>query len=436
MPIPQPQLDSVRSGFTRNRSAMATTDLLLKNCNNSLPRVYLFGLSGVLITRVVSEGVNTFVWEKVNAIWGAGMVLWICAFIWPVLALMKKGQSSLFRDYISIWLYLLWLGARTILSEYSIKCFLAEFICWFMFIFTREICDRSPEIGNRYRRLTELIVRGVVVIGLGQLALYVAGTHDFNLSSIIENRPVRAIYAHQSICLILIFPFCYYFLKRREYLWVLAVSIAAMGTGSRSAFLAFVMLSFISLRMMREKPVRPIDLIVTFGIVAVTYGVIIAQNSGGWSWQDAESRTSMSTMRWRVAFWREILTSLNPYALLIGNGLGSADVMFGAAYETGIFPPHNDYIRLLYDSGVIGLVLFAGVIVTMLRILHKAVQREQAVYVNFYLTILIFSLTDNFIYSSNMLTLYMFLGCYPRDQSPPSRVPGGVALSPALSRIE
>ncbi len=57
---------------------------------------------------------------------------------------------------------------------------------------------------------------------------------------------------------------------------------------------------------------------------------------------------------WRVVHWRRTLTRYldgDPTQLLVGFGLGSSPLMMGKL-------PHNEYLRMLFEQGIVGLGLF------------------------------------------------------------------------------
>ena len=59
----------------------------------------------------------------------------------------------------------------------------------------------------------------------------------------------------------------------------------------------------------------------------------------------------------RVVIWTQTWQSAveSPW---IGKGAGSASAYLADLYDGDIAHPHNDYLRILHDYGVIGLVLF------------------------------------------------------------------------------
>jgi len=56
---------------------------------------------------------------------------------------------------------------------------------------------------------------------------------------------------------------------------------------------------------------------------------------------------------WRIAHWRkgvDVLTAANSFQLLVGHGIGSSGLLLDKV-------PHNDYLRVLIEQGLLGLTL-------------------------------------------------------------------------------
>jgi len=102
---------------------------------------------------------------------------------------------------------------------------------------------------------------------------------------------------------------------------------------------------------------------------------------------------------WRLEHWSNIIyeffnaPSLN---ILFGHGIGSTRVIFNTL-------PHNEYLRILFEQGMIGLSLFSLFYLTVLK---KTLKRYRYIILMF----LIFSFTennlDNFFYMS-LLMIFM-----------------------------
>jgi O-antigen ligase len=80
----------------------------------------------------------------------------------------------------------------------------------------------------------------------------------------------------------------------------------------------------------------------------------------------------------RLEIWAAVIASAREDPVT-GKGLGSSQVLLGAA-DPGASPehPHNDYLRLWHDLGLVGLLLFltaaGGWMVILLRSWYQAEQ--------------------------------------------------------------
>ena len=161
-----------------------------------------------------------------------------------------------------------------------------------------------------------------------------------------------------------------------------------------------------------SKEIRLADLLATISIIVLVYGFLIYQNSSGWHWDNVDSRFTLGTLQWRVDFWKKFLENIEGVGIIIGNGLGQADLLFGRQFAEGAFPPHNDYLRIYHDSGLLGLCLYLLLIVSILRKMIRDGDRDGDYILLSYLTVLLFFITDNFIYHTNTIIIYLFLACH------------------------
>ncbi len=79
----------------------------------------------------------------------------------------------------------------------------------------------------------------------------------------------------------------------------------------------------------------------------------------------------------RTAFWRAILDSSSE-APWVGKGAGSSEDLIESMFIT-IKHPHNDYLRIVHDYGIIGLLLWAGAIFSLLVSLWRRWSRSDGV---------------------------------------------------------
>ena len=121
----------------------------------------------------------------------------------------------------------------------------------------------------------------------------------------------------------------------------------------------------------------------------------------------------------RLAFWRVITESFKESPIL-GKGAGSAQAVIDVAF-TGIQHPHNDYLRILHDYGLLGMALWIVAISTLLlslwrlwRLADRLALPQARLYLSGLLTLVAFALemtADNVIvYAFVVAPLGLVLG--------------------------
>lgn len=367
----------------------------------------------LLLSRVLAETLNTFVWDKTNQVWSVAALGCIGALLWPLLVKLVKWKNNLFADYWPVFVYIAFLLTRIRFGEfYSVKCFLSELILWFSFIFTLEVCSRESKAAEMVRSSVIWTVKIIVAIGLMQLVLFIVQNTTINPSSFIESRPVKGIFVHQSIFLIMIMPFFLYFMKSRSYMWLFIILLVSVFTGTRTLFFGAICMFIPIVKSFFKRKIKWVDIVLTLLIIFIGYGTLIKMNSYGWSWKNEDTRLSTSTLQWRVQHWKGLLEeSSADLSVLIGKGVGSADFHSNLTKDRA-FPPHNDYLRIYYDLGIVGLLLYINLIIFMIRSLMRSQTPENDFIVLMYLIILCFSITDNFLYHTITVLIYMFLASY------------------------
>jgi len=121
----------------------------------------------------------------------------------------------------------------------------------------------------------------------------------------------------------------------------------------------------------------------------------------------------------RGTVWLASLEDYQQHSRLLGQGIGSSDHYLMSLFDTIV---HNEYLRVLYDAGALGLVLFLFANWFLLHWLRKLRRNEQAAAGGYpaigtalVLAYLVVALTDNPLDYYLMFTQYVFfvLGvCY------------------------
>lgn len=126
----------------------------------------------------------------------------------------------------------------------------------------------------------------------------------------------------------------------------------------------------------------------------------------------------------RSGFWSEVIATLKtPWDYIFGKGVG-----LGSEYGKELYPccfptPLNEYIRVLVDNGIIGLLVTGGLVILIWGRLYRSRQRnEAAVGLLALVSELLLALTESpFIYPFYLfpLTLLIGLGLGTATLTPP-----------------
>ena len=363
----------------------------------------------LLLSRVASEILNTFVWYRANYLWSLCALACIGLLLWPLLTMLARREGNFLVDYIPILAYLFFLLVRTKFSNfYSMKCFFSEFIVWFCFIFSLEIFSRDPHAAKRVSTSVIWLVKIIVLIGLGQFALFLVRGGSLSPIVLFESRSVHGIFAHQNIFLVTILPFLFYFIKQRSYLWIVLAILTCVATGTRSAFLGTLCTFMLILKSALKRPITRVDIGVSFIIIIIVYSVMINLNSQIIEYDNYRSRFNFASLQWRIDYWRNFLVYNHDFSSWFGHGVGSAD-LFDSASTRPLINPHNDYLRIYYDTGFLGLFLFLNLLFFMLRLLMRSTNVDNDFVLLAYIVIIACCITDNIIYFTHSVWIYMFI---------------------------
>lgn len=116
---------------------------------------------------------------------------------------------------------------------------------------------------------------------------------------------------------------------------------------------------------------------------------------------NAGERTDNTSALWRIQQWLGLITAFFKkwyYALFVGLGENFT------TYKTGL-PPHNDFLKILCEYGVIVFIAYFKYIMRGIRILFNSY------YIYFVLTIVIFHFSENLIHTfPTNFTFYFCIG--------------------------
>jgi O-antigen ligase len=372
----------------------------------------------VLSTRFISEGLTNFLWRPSNVLWSLGTLMLIPWLFWPVFVLNFQKKQNLFSRFAPIFIYLVYFLARVDLTSlYSYKCYLAEVIVWFFFIFGWVYLSKDEAIRLKIRNLIVLFIKITILIGIAQFIYAVVKFKTIDPVTLLELRPVKGVFAHQSIFLVVTLPFLFYFIKQKAYGWTIALLFTSLLSGTRGPFLALACMSIIVFKSITNRKIKTSDVVIALGTVVIVYIILIANNIQIFSQEFYEGgRFSLSTFQWRINFWSNYIKYESFSDFVLGRGIGAADGYGALLTGRSIYLPHNDYIRIFYDTGIIGLGLFLGLLIYFLRWIMRVMTTENDFILLMFLSLVCFFISDNYAYFTHSIFVYLFLASYLADK--------------------
>ncbi len=369
----------------------------------------------IILSRAVSELLTTFIWAKTNHVWSLLFLCSIPLILWPTLVTISRRNSNIFVEYLPIILFLSFLLIRTNLTnKYSLKCFFSDFIVWFSYIFIIEICKRDAYSVLKLRKYLIYIAQFNVILGGFQLAASFFTAGFDGLLSAIDARPVTGMFDHPNTYLICILPFSLYFIKRRAYGWLLITLTTCLFTGTRGPFLAILCLFLLFIKFLLNKPINKRDIIFSLLFIILVYSIFIIFNWTDKVYTDWTSRINLASFWWRVSHWKNFLKYDSTVYFLFGHGVGAADFVLNSVYDATRpdILPHNDYLRLYWDVGIIGVALFLNLIFSVIKMLYRSTNIDNDFILLTYLILICTCIADNLIYFTYPLFIFYFIASF------------------------
>lgn len=374
--------------------------------------IYGLILLALLLSRLAANTVNNYAFPKANQMWSLLALALLGGLVWPLLVMRTRRESNIFFEYFPVFFYLGFLALRASGNQYAMKCLFAEFIVWFTFIFTVEVCARDTDAAENLQWWTVLCVRGIILIGLLQFLAFLAKAGSLSIQALnVNDRPVRSIFSHENVYIICILPFFFYFVKKKSYIWAFLVLFTCYGTGTRSPIFAMVCMSVLVYCSLFRRPITWVHLFAALAMVALAYGTLIYRNVGEYDWRNEESRMNTSTLAWRVHHWQKFLSDQDGKTVWIGHGLGRADNTVMGNDDKPILP-HSDYVRIFYDRGLIGLLAQLGLMTFVIWLVMRSITPQNDYILIALLLMMCFQITDNFTYSTEAVWVYMFIASF------------------------
>lgn len=151
---------------------------------------------------------------------------------------------------------------------------------------------------------------------------------------------------------------------------IISLIILILILGSRSMIIglisSFVYWKFFGFKLNKFTIIGYTILISTLTYFIVDYGVQLLDTS----WGD-QTFTSGNSLKWRIIHWYYYLQDMDSISkIMFGHGVGAHEsvtlIIYGRFFEV-----HNDFIKIIYDMGVLGLLLYLIVDYMIISFIRK-----------------------------------------------------------------
>ncbi|MBA57987.1 MAG: hypothetical protein CMQ40_02325 [Gammaproteobacteria bacterium] len=171
---------------------------------------------------------------------------------------------------------------------------------------------------------------------------------------------------------------------------VLVLGYAIYLCGSVNSFLCLFLSAVVLLGLKKN---RLLLVISVFGAATLLLiGVIYFYSP---SWETVGSLLPREDS-YRFGIWKTVITNIDGWALLFGSGMGTDDNVY---YDNQMFlHPHSLYLSIIFETGLLGLLLYGLVFFQVAKALWSAKAREAALI----LSVLFFG-SVSFVFDSHVL---------------------------------
>jgi O-antigen ligase len=129
-------------------------------------------------------------------------------------------------------------------------------------------------------------------------------------------------------------------------------------------------LGVLTLAVLQRRRSLLIGFVVTVALAVAASPALASRFSEVSAQQSATGQPSGNSLAWRFGYWAQVLPLANSNPLT-GIGLNSTQYQTDAAKQ-----PHNDFIRAYVETGVVGLVAYLGMLVSLVGTCRRALRRS------------------------------------------------------------
>jgi O-antigen ligase len=202
--------------------------------------------------------------------------------------------------------------------------------------------------------------------------------------------------------------------KRRGFIFLLLLNLALIiFSGTRMPSLLAVMLAGLMIFFASKDTLKGASKVNLLLLGLIFVSIVMA-----FYWPQLEARMFAKTsdsavnLSGRDEIWSYFLAAFYE-SPVFGKGVGAGVVLLDDVVIYSSHAAHNEYLRLLVDGGVVGLLLYIGGIVTQLAIEAKHLTRDEKVLIfGFFGLLAIYSLTDNTLTAPPTLVMGLVLAIF------------------------
>ncbi|MBZ4664697.1 MAG: hypothetical protein JG776_2421 [Caloramator sp.] len=343
-----------------------------------------------------------------NVIDGSFMILSITYFI------LVRGEKIKYNQLVILYLfYLIWIAFRSNLA--NLKPIVAETTKFLFLYFSMILCEKENYF-EFFNKWILLLIKINILFAVLQFVLL----DPKSITDIFTTRGIRGIFSHSNVFSLIIGCFFVYFLEKKKFGWITLTGIVLLLAGSRFILVVFLIHIVILIRMFFNKKITKMNILGSFMVYVVFYIIMFfiygvqAQYTGG------IDRFSLDSVIWRTWLWKEIINkgSLTVLKITFGSGIGTIYEIIAGIYREvygidSFVEAHNDYLKLLLDTGLFGILLFISIHLKILVTLYKHYFESKNKFIIMVPIIILLTLaTDNVVFNTNIIVLYSLLGCY------------------------
>jgi len=359
------------------------------------------GLLALLILRPILDRFST---DKLFLIGGYGLnfasILALVMLVFAFLLTIKKRKKIATMPLTAFWLLFLATTLVGVLMSFDNLASLAEWLrllsIFALFLSGFLLVDTQLEL----KRLVKVAVLSALIPGFFALYQYFTDTGLTVPLEGIYNR-IYGTFAHPNLFayyLVLVSVLAAYLLgaSRKKFVadqifflpLVFFLALLVL-TFTRGAWLALVLVMFIVGLIKFRK-------FLVVGLVAILFAYIFVTPINN-RVNDLFSRNPYGSISWRIKLWTDSLAYVGDNRLLgYGTGLASELILEKRGEAYGSSDPHNDYLKIALENGLIGLFFYAALLIALVYRLLAAYLAGRGSEIKI-LALILFGLTISFI---------------------------------------